>query len=113
MGGSSKSSSSQQSNQTTTQLTSDGVIAGDLFQGGSVSVTQQFGDNVARAFEQLIDLSAQSLDIASGAGQIAIETVASTKESTDNPQLATLSKFTPIIMFSIAAVAAIVIFRKR
>lgn len=113
MGGRSSSSSAQTSNQETTQLTSDGVIAGDLYQGKTLSIANYFPEEVQSSFEKLIDLTGSAINIAAGAGEKAIESVSIRSEQADNPELASLTKFVPVILFGIAATALVLIFRKR
>lgn len=122
---STKSKSSQKTTSTTTniqetlQASSDGVVVGDLLQGESISVSNQFPDSVAKAFGQLIELTGQTVDIAAAAGSRAISSgetslaiVAKKSEIETAPELATLTKLLPTIGLGIAAITLIFIFKR-
>jgi len=117
MGGRSSSSSDQQ--QETVQLTSDGVVAGDLFQGKSVSVTQEFPDTVAQAFEQLIGLAGDTVQLAGQAGaraldnsQDAIAQVSDRTSFSENPNAQTINRYLPVFMLLTLGVSVYLIVRK-
>lgn len=119
MGGKSSSSSSSNQTQETTQLTSDGVIAGDLFQGKSITIDQDFPDSVASAFEQLIGLAGDTVSLAGQAGaraldasDAAIEKVSDRSSFAQEPELQTFERYIPVAMLAIAAVGVYFVTRK-
>jgi len=117
-GGKSKTSSTQQ--QETTQLTSDGVIVGDLFQGKTLTVNQEFGEDVAGAFGQLINLAGDAISAASDAGgsalnlsSDAIAKVSDRASFSENPEIQTLNRYLPFFMLSAIVVGVYFIARKK
>lgn len=110
-----KSSSSQASNQTTLQLTSDGVVAGDLFQGQNVTVSniQEFPETVADIVKGLIETINNTVE---GAGQLATDSlgqIAKNAEVQKNPETTTIKDFYPVIIAGFLSIAAIVYFTSR
>jgi len=109
MGG--RSSTANQQQQETTQLSSDGIIAGDAFQGKTVTVNQDFPDTVAQAFSQLIafagntvDVAGQAADKALNATTSSIDKVSDRTSFSENPEQQTLNRYLPFFM--VAAVGA-------
>lgn len=118
MGGSSKSSSDQQ--QETTQLTSDGVIVGDLFQGKDVVVNQEFSSGVESVFGQLIDLAGNSVALAGSAGERALDSsataiglVSDRASFSENPELQTIDRLIPIVAIGGIAISAYLFYKGR
>ena len=106
MGG--RSSNTQESKQSTSTTTQglDAVAGGDILQGQSITVNDQFGEGVQQAFEQLVGLASKSLDLTRDAGTLAVETVANTKTELANPQLVEQKQTSPVLY--ILAVGVIV-----
>ena len=110
MGG--KSSSSNEQRQETTQLSSDGVVAGDLFQGKSISINQDFPDTVAQAFDGLLNLTGEAINLAGQAGdraltnaESAIDRVADRSEFGQAPEVKTIESYLPFFMLGMAGVS--------
>ena len=118
MGGSSKSSSAQ--TQETLGISSDGVVTGDLFQGKTVSVTNEFPDQVVTVFNALTELSSKSIDAAVGAGKVAIENAGGTvKQISENaqfsasPELSTLKSYMPVAIVGIVGISLILLMKGK
>ena len=117
MGG--RSSSSNAQTQETTTLESDGVIVGDLFQGKSVTVNQDFPDAVGEAFNQLVDLAGSAISLAGQAGgraldnaESAIDRVADRSEFAQSPEFQTLDRYIPVAMLAVLAAGVYFVFTK-
>jgi len=114
MGGSSKSSSSTVTEQKTTQLSQDGLNTGNVTQAqGDITIQDYFPEDVAQAFGAVLELAGEAMKGAKGVADQALSTVATRVEQQDQPELATLTKFMPVIMLGIVATAAVFIWRRK
>jgi len=101
MGG--KSSSSTSSSQTSVQQSSEGVVTGTVLQGETINVQDEFPEGVQEAFQELIKLSGQSLNLAGDAGQVALDSINERADFDRSPELATVkTSVTPIVLTAIA-----------
>ena len=83
------------------------MVGRNLIQGENLTYVEEFGDDVAGAFGQLIDLANAAL---SGAGEIAassIVAVSQRADAIDNPDIATTRSMQPLILAGIGTVAAL------
>lgn len=113
----SKSSADTTNTQTTetTSGTATGTV-GNVYQGESVNVTDQFPADVADAFKKLIDLSGQAVDVAAGAGQKALEATNALATTVKQPDVSVsqdYQKTTRTAMLAAAFVAAVLIINKK
>lgn len=90
MGGGKSSSSTSSSQETYTQTTSTSStatgIVGDLFQGQTISITENLPENAVEVFKSLVALSSGAIDIAAQAGGRALDTA----EKASQPDLSAL-----------------------
>ena len=112
MGPKSKSSTQQTSTQSTTQGDISGVVAGDAYQGETITITENFPDNVAAAFNQLINLVGKTVDVAERTGSAAITAVAQRTETATQPEVSTVNKLVPVAIIISLGVAATMVFRR-
>lgn len=103
MGGKSSSTTSTTTKQTTEAKSqeSSGVVAGDVLQIEGGDLVQEFGDNVANAFSQLIDLTNKTIDVAADTGQTALTQVAARAQAQETPSIASLESFKPLLTTAI------------
>ena len=119
MGGKSSSSQKSSSSSTTTTSTvqnvtndtrnaeSSGVVGRNLIQGENLTYVEEFGDDVAGAFGQLVDLANRTIE---GAGQVAASSliaVSKRADAIDNPDIATTRAFQPLVLAGIGTVAVL------
>lgn len=90
--------------------TATGTV-GDVFQGQTITINDAFSDNVSDAFNELIDLSRRVIDVAAGAGQAALVTVAAAAQTASQPDLTTLQSGQDTIKtVALAGIAGIVLY---
>jgi hypothetical protein len=123
MGG--KSSSSSSSTQNSSSAENSGVTTADvIFQGQSVTYTSDFDPLVSQQFQNLIEIVAnageglfslanKSLDLVDKTGDRALTEVSTQETQTNNPQLAIINNFLPVIMLATVGFFAYTILRKR
>lgn len=79
---------------------------------GDVTLINQFDDNVADAFGQLIDLVNDAGSAVLDFGNNSIEAVSRREEQVSNPELATLTKLMPVLIVAVVAVSAVMLFKR-
>lgn len=107
------SKSSSSTTQETAQQGVEGVTTGTILQGDAITITENFPDNVAKAFEQLITITGSALDTAKGAGEIAIGAVSERRFQEEQPLLSSSEKLIPLAIGGVVLIAAIFAFKKR
>ncbi|MDX1939669.1 MAG: hypothetical protein SFU99_03910 [Saprospiraceae bacterium] len=116
MGGGKSSSSSDSTNVTTTTTGSATGVVGDVFQGQTVNINQEFPDQIQDVFSQLINLTGQAVNIAAEAGQAALTSSQQSFQTAAQPDVTLVQNYQKQIYYAIAAVAlvgAIAFWRKR
>jgi hypothetical protein len=81
-----------------------GLVTGDNFQGHTLNISGLTPSGLADAISGLINLSSHSLDIAAGAGEIAIDSVRQTAQETTSPNQASIEKIVPIVMIAVVGI---------
>lgn len=105
-GGKSSSSSNQSSSTSTSTASATGTV-GNVVQGQHITINDEFGDNVAHAYEQLLALAGQSIHIAADAGQAALEATNKLATETKQPDLALIQGYQKQVYYAIGAVAIV------
>jgi hypothetical protein len=104
-GSRSSSTTEQKTTQTTSQKSADGYVGGNVVQGESVTINEEFGAGVQDAFAQLIDLASKSIDTVSKTSTQAFQDLAEVKTELANPQLVEGKNLSPVLY--IAAIGAV------
>lgn len=133
MGGKSSSSNSSSTSQNTTSVSADnsGVTTADVvLQGQTINYTDQFGPDVSKAFESLVNLSSEagagllntmqdiiqlankSIDLSGTTGDRALNTVAQHSAEQSTPGLSTINSVLPLAMVGVAGLVVWMILKR-
>lgn len=115
MGGKSSSSSSSSNSTTTTTGSATGTV-GDVFQGESITITENLPDNAVDVFRQLVELAGQAIDVGANAAGAALESNQQLAQAAKQPDLTIIEGYQKQVYYAIGAVALIaayLLFRKK
>lgn len=112
-GGKSSSSSAQNTTNTTAQQAVDGVTLAPVQQTntGSFYTYDYFPADVAAAFKDVLELANDAGVAATQFATDAIGAVSRREEQVSNPELATLTKFMPVLVIAVVATGAFFIIK--
>lgn len=134
MGGKSKSSSSTSSNQNTTNVSADnsGVTTADVvLQGQTINYNDEFGPDVSKAFESLVNLAGdagsgllntmqdiielanKSVDLQGVNSDRALSQVAQRAAEQETPGLATVNSVMPLALVGVVGLIAYILLRGK
>ena len=112
-GGKSSSSAATNTTNTTAQQAVDGVTLAPVQQTntGSFYTYDYFPTDVADAFKSVLEFANTAGGAAKDFATDAITAVSRREEQVSNPELATLTKFMPVLIVGVLAVATVMAFK--
>lgn len=110
MGGKSSSSSSNASTQTTTTTTGSATgTVGDVYQGQTVNITDQFPTEAVQVFKALTDLTGNAINVAAAAGEKALASNQELAKATKQPDISLVEGFQKQTKVAIIAAAVVAV----